>query len=256
MTKVTKWFMAIFVLSAFASFAHAQSRCVDTDCVPAGFDYFRTQPGTFFTINGTKVPLFGIPDPSHYGADTIIQRLKNVDVPDNPGATETVDLLMTELQLRGVDPMCPQIGNKPCRVFINLDPNNSSTGSLAFTQTVAGEAAVDPSCGGSLPCEGTYTSFFDVFFDVSFTTKSGAPLPCDPNGDITCLQPDLTLTGTGSWTDDNHGDFIVGNTVDEKHFSPAGEHRAHMTPEPGSIALFGTGVAGLFGLVRKRHLRG
>ena len=76
---------------------------------------------------------------------------------------------------------------------------------------------MDPSCGGdTTPCEGTFTSFFDVFFDLSFTTLSGTPLPCDTTGDTVCRQPDLTPSGVASWTD-GAGLFVVGGQVTETH---------------------------------------
>ena len=47
----------MFVLSGLFVPAHAGS--LDADSVPAGFDYLRTLPGTFFNIGGSAVPLRG-----------------------------------------------------------------------------------------------------------------------------------------------------------------------------------------------------
>jgi hypothetical protein len=251
-------FLSVLLAAIVAGSAFADSCAADPDCILAGYDYFVTQPGTFFTIAGVVVPLLGIPDPSNYGADTIVQRLGNIDVPNVLDATETVHTQMMELQLTGLDPNCPQPGVGACDVTIKLDPGSPTLGTLTFTQTVNGEATVNPSCGGdTMPCEGTFTSFFDVFFDLSFTTQGGAPLPCDPSGDTTCLQPDLTLTGSGSWTDDNGAMFIAGGLVTETHPTPPGVHDARQipTPEPGALVLFGT-VLSLVALWRRRQARG
>ena len=211
----------------------------DPDCLLAGFDYFVTQSGTFLTIAGVPVPLTGIPGPS--GADTIIQRLNNIDIADTLGATGTVNTQMTALNLTGIDPICPATGT-PCNVTLSLDPAHPTLGNLTFTQTINGEGAT----------EGTFTSFFDVFYDLSFTTLGGAPLPCDLSGNTTCLQPDLTLTGSGSWTDDNGSLFVVGGKVSNAFSAPPGVLDAQQiappttaTPEPGTLALFATMLLGV-----------
>jgi len=249
--------IALGVLAAGSAFG--SSVCVnDRECVPAGFDYFVAQTGTSFAIAGVQVNLVGIPDASHSGADTIVQRLGNIDVADVPGSTETVDTQLVALNLTGVDSACPQ-GVGACNVTINLDPNHPSLGNLVFLQTVKGEATVDPSCStgtaAGLPCEGTFTSFFDVFFDLSFTTLNGQPLPCDTAGDTKCLQPDLILNGSGSWTDDNGGLFIAGGQVSESNSTAGGVYDGKVvTPEPGTLVLFGTAL-GLAGLLTIRQVR-
>jgi hypothetical protein len=241
--------LLVFLMGPSQSMSRAGNVCVnDTDCVLAGPDYFKTVTGTFFTIAGVPVPLTGIPDPAKFGADTIVQRLGNIDVSDVLGATQTINTQMTALNLTGVDPICPATG-APCKVFIHLDPAAPTLGDLSFTQTINGEGSI----------EGTFTSFFDVFFDLSFTTLGGAPLPCDSLGNTGCLQPDITLTGFGSWTDDNGQLFIVGGLVHEVTPSSPGVHNAQQiqsTPEPVSSVLLGTGLASLLAMGRRRRFRG
>jgi len=217
--------LLVFV-GASQSMLRAASCINDADCVQPGSDLFVTQPGTFFTIMGVTVPLMGIPDPMNSGADTIVQRLGTVDVTDQVNSTGMVTTKMTELNLTGVDPSCPTAGGAACQVYINLNAANPTFGNLTFTQTVAGEAAV----------EGTFTSFFDVFFDLSFSTMpGGAPIPCAMTG--TCNQ-ELTLNGSGFWTDDNGQFLVVGGKVQESHPSPPGLHIAQqITPEPSFVFL-------------------
>ena len=226
-TKALPLALLVFLGASQSMLRAAVPACInDADCIQPGFDLFATQPGTFFTIAGVPTPLMGIPDPMNSGADTIVQRLGTIDVLDQVGQMQMVNTQMTELNLTGVDPACPQTGS-PCNVFVHLDPAHPTLGNLTFTQTVAGEAAV----------EGTFTSFFDIFFDLSFQTLGGAPLPCDMSGHTTCLQPDLMLTGAGTWTDNNGQFFITGGAVNEADGTMGVHVAKQITPEPGFVFL-------------------
>lgn len=204
----------------------------DTDIVPAGPDMFATQPGTFFNLPAIgQVNFLGVPDAQ--GADTIIQRLAAINVPDVIGATETVPLKMTMLDLKSTAPV--NIGGSFFDVLVTLNPGIASTGTLDLTQTVNGEG---------IP-EGTFTTSLDVNFILTFE-QNGKPIPC-PLGNANCDQM-LSLTGNGLWTDDLGEHWIIGG-VKESH-PGGGVHIAREIPEPASLLLIGAGLLG--GLLCKR----
>jgi hypothetical protein len=226
-------FLALLGLLTIALVCNAQVAPGDADFVPAGNDLLKTLPGTFFVIGGTSVPLHGVPDPT--GADTIIRRLADISIPDVIGASQTINTQITELNLMSN----PGAGPGGTTVFINLTPGVASLGTLTMTQTINGEG---------IP-EGTFRSFFDVFFDVQLLAGN-QPVPCSPAGGILCHE-ELTLTGSGLWTDDLPGGFLVGQ-VTESH-PGGGVHVAQPNPEPGTLLLFGTGLALVVLSLKRRH---
>src|SRR5438309_964327 len=87
-------------LFGFATFAGT----MDPDSVPAGPDLFLTLPGTFFNFGFGPVDFMGRPiGPG--GADTVVQRLGEVDIPDVKGATDTISTQMTLLALQSTAPV-------------------------------------------------------------------------------------------------------------------------------------------------------
>lgn len=214
-----------FVLALLPTISRGQP-IGDTDIVPAGPDMFVTQPGTFFVIPGIgQVNFLGVPNAQ--GADTIVQRLSAIDVPDVAGATQTIDTKMTLLDLKSTAPV--NIGGSFFDVFVTLNPNIASTGTLMLTQTINGEGVP----------EGTYISTLNVNFVLTFE-QNGNAVAC-PLGAGNCDQL-LSLTGNGLWTDDLGIDWIIGPVNEKK--PNGGRHRATLLPEPSSLMLMGAGLLG------------
>jgi hypothetical protein len=165
--------------------------------VQMGTDWFVTQPGTFVVFNGSTVPLMGNPAFAG-GPDTIVRRLSDMAVPDVINSQATAATIMTLLALKSVAPI--NVGGAFFDVYLDLDPGHATNGSLTLTQTVAGEGTP----------EGTFTSFFDVFYDIDLTPAGQLKAPCVIG--VNCFAAEQSnLNGSGSWTDDTNGVFMIGN---------------------------------------------
>jgi len=215
-----------------------------------GSDYLTTLPGTFFDFPGIGVvPLEGRPiGPGN--TDTIVQRQANAILP-TVGSSDTIPIEMVALSLHSVNPV--NVTGSFFDVFVHLTPSTRSIG----TMTIHHEF---PDNGTAAP-EGTFSSFFDIFFTVELTpvgpgvptsfdlqsrlTGSGAwsHEPEDPNP-ILGQPPLLIISPPGSQADNLHrplppgfNDFFIAGFVDERHEAFAGLHRATQATVPGPTAL-------------------
>lgn len=131
-----------------------------------GADYLTTVEGTYFDFGGPIGPvnLVGKPiDPAALRqTDTIIQRLQSIDLP-TPGSSGTSDLVITDLSLQSQSPI--NLGGSFFDVFVELTPGTTSGGQMTVTRSTLNS---DPA-----QLYGTFDSFFDVWFDVSFTEVGG-----------------------------------------------------------------------------------
>ena len=207
-------------------------RAAEVEGVLAGTDWLVTLPGTFVTFNGAPIPMMGSPIfPG--GPDTIVRRLTDMVVPDVINSMASTNTIMTLLALKSVAPV--NVGGSLFDVYVDLDPGHVTTGSLTLTQTVTGEG---------IPQEGTISSFFDVFFDLSLTPTGQAKAQCTVG--VNCFPGEVNpLDGSGSWTDDNaNGVFLVGQV---NYVAPTEAHNAMQipTPEPGTMLLLGSALVAL-----------
>lgn len=235
MKRILSWAYPLVLVVAIGSIPWSL-QAGEFEGIPKGTDYLFTQPGTFVGLPGIgTLPLSGVPDPAHGGADTIVQRLNDANLPDVNGSVPgvaTVNTMMTELQLTSAP---GAVGG--LTMMVNLAA--PSLGQITFTQTVNGEG---------IP-EGTFSSFFDVNFTLSFQAPTGGPINCTqllPAG--VCTQTVL-LNGTGNWTDDKGALWLVGNST---YSSPTENHVVSMAPEPSFTILIAAGLGGLALLKRRR----
>jgi len=198
---------------AFPAFA-AIAVCLTTgigsaDIIPAGSDLLHKVEG---------------------GADTIIERVSDIELPDTIGVTATLQVQFTLLSLMSAAPV--NIGGSFFDVFVHLTPNTTSGGSITLTQTALEGSGITP--------EGTFTSNLTVFFTADFV-QAGVVQPCPIS---TCLFPAVNLHTNpdqpGMWRDPDDGGTFVFRIVDEFEGElGASLHRATQIPEPFSYFTVG-----------------
>ena len=219
------------------------------DLVLLGSDYFETIQPTFFTPLGGLNPLAGLPiGPGT--TDTIVHRQGDCSLTlATAGSNCTIPIEMVALSLIStVDPM----------VRVRESPTLFSIGNMTMTSDGSGTG-------------GTFASFFDVFFEISF--NGGATWGSQTQKHLTSNNTDWTTIEGGLLVDGLVGDqnanrhtnkgtaacpvFGTGLCVDfylrpggsVTEVAPDAIHTAQAAvPEPGSLALVGLALAAMTGL--------
>ncbi len=240
--------------AALAVVAALVSGPARADLVLLGSDYFETVQPTFFVPLGPANPLTGLAmGPGT--TDTIVQRQADCGISlVTAGSSCTIPIELVALSLVStVNPL----------VRVRESPTLASAGTMTMTSNGSGSG-------------GTFNSFFDVFFELSFDggntfVPGGDLILQSSNTDWTTQEHGLLVDGLVGDQDANRHtdkgtaacpifgngdcvDFYLGNgavggfdTVTECHPGGVGCHSAMpaQIPEPGSLALFGLALAAL-----------
>jgi hypothetical protein len=208
--------------------------------ISPGFDLLTT-PIQTATIPGLgDVIEHGVPiGPGN--TDTIVQRFNGLA----DGQSGVVNAQIVGLSIAGTIVDGPFAGDM---FKVALDPSHASLGQLNVTNPAG-------------PAGGTFTSFFDVFTDITISSGSSV-IAVVPHEDL------ITSVGTTPWAetpapgypnDPSHpaGGFYITpagimHTGPHPVVDPATDIPA---PEPATLTLFGIGVAGMAGYTVRRRKR-
>jgi hypothetical protein len=247
-----RYLISPVLVLAFLALVSPLSIQADPEIIPAGNDYLITLPGTYTTLpNGVVVPLMGNPSacgsPCLGGSDTVVHRDTEVLVtPDvQAGQEGTISTTLTQLWLKSTAPV--NIGGSFFDVFVNLDPAAPPSTGLLDLQNTSGDGTP------SVP-EGVFKidSFFDIFVELSITPAGGGP-----PAQVVHEKIQLGAGGSG-WNDPDDGAAsFLALPVQECTANLSTCHVAVNTsvPEPGSVLLLMTAMAGCAFALRKKYGR-
>lgn len=216
---------------------------VSADPIGPGFDLFATVPGTFADIPGIGIVMFmgGPPLLPETNVDTIVQRLQGIN-PFPVGGVGTIPIVLRELSLQSVAPV--NIGGTLFNVFATALPAQTSGTMTVFHTTVEGGTF-----NSILPVDALLT-FMPVGEGMSFTAMFSMTLTsvdCQWSHTPPPNYPTPPQFPSG-------GFFPIGRCFET---SPNEEHVVEpaQTPEPATLLLLASGIAGIAGVGRKRISR-
>jgi hypothetical protein len=207
---------------------------VSAATINPGFDLLTT-PTQNATIPGLgDVMEHGIPiGPGN--TDTIVQRFNGLA----DGQSGIINAQIIALSIGGTLLDGPFAG---LNFTVALDPSHPSLGQLNVNNPTG-------------PGGGTFTSFFDVFTDITLLSGGNvvAVVPHEDQINSVGLTPWATtpVPGYPQLSQYPAGGFYItpagiNHTGPHPHVDPA-------TPEPGTLTLFGMGVAGVATYIRRRR---
>lgn len=263
--KATLSLLTFILIAAFPSTTRADN------VVLAGFDLFTTQPGTQVDLGPAGIqpfkglPLenfdFGMGLVATFGTDTIVQRLGNATV-----ANPTVPIQLVALQLMSVNQFNLGAGNG--FHFVTLQSARggpASVGAITINGLGTEPAPGDP--------HGTFNSFFDVFFDIRLGSVDGPIVFSSMERIAQAGTPWGHFPEPGTLEIPGVNTFLNGVNRQNDFFpltaGPSGDpcvqvireggvvviHQvcAAPTPEPTTIFLLGSGLAGVAATLRRRQ---
>jgi hypothetical protein len=215
------------------------------DPIGPGFDLFTTLPGTFANIPGIGIVSFigGPPVIPGTNVDTIVERLEGID-PFPVGGVGTIPIILRELSLQSVAPV--NIGGTFFNVFATELPTQTLGSMTIFHSTADGGTF-----NSTLPVDALLT-FIPVGGGTSFTATFSTTLTSIGCGWSHTPPPDYPTDPrfpSGGFFPVVTPCIETSDTGNEEHVVMAA------VPEPTTLLLLASGLAGIAGFGRKKISR-